>query len=47
MLIDRGIDWKSYRDLQGRDLAARLQSDAGYSFGNKTGLAELIQSLGR
>jgi hypothetical protein len=44
-LIQRGIDWRSYRDLQGRDLPTRLQSDAEQPFGNKAGLPELRASL--
>jgi hypothetical protein len=45
LLVERGIDWKAYRDLQGLDLPTRLASDARKDFGNKDGLPELIAAL--
>lgn len=45
VLLDRGIDWNSFRDPQGRDLLSRLKNDAGYSWSKKEGLDELIRRL--
>jgi hypothetical protein len=45
LLIERGIDWKSYRDLRGLDLPTRLAADARLDFIKKEGLPELIALL--
>lgn len=41
LLLDRGLDWRSYRDLQGRDLPTRLAADAALAFTPKDGLDAL------
>ena len=45
LLIERGIDWKAYRDLRGLDLPTRLAADARLDFIKKEGLPELIALL--
>jgi hypothetical protein len=45
LLLDRGIDWRAYRDLQGRDLQTRLESDARLDFTDKAAVAAVLARL--
>jgi hypothetical protein len=45
LLLDRGIDWRAYRDLQGRDLKTRLESDARLDFTDKAAVAGVLARL--
>lgn len=45
VLLDRGIDWRAYRDLQSRDLRERLESDARLDFTDKAAVAALVARL--
>ena len=46
LLIEKGIDWKSFRTLKGLDLPAMLQAQTQVSYPQKPGLPALLQKLG-
>jgi hypothetical protein len=46
LLIEKGIDWKSFRTLRGQDLPATLQAQTQVTYPQKPGLPALINKLG-
>ena len=46
LLIEKGIDWKSFRANNGLDLPTTLDGQTRVSYPQKPGLPELIQKLG-
>ncbi|BCS34776.1 hypothetical protein TBR22_A40020 [Luteitalea sp. TBR-22] len=45
VLLDHGVDWRAYRDLQGRDLRARLEADQRLDFVDKAAVAGVLARL--